>query len=371
MKTLILQCGIRQVKGGFEAIFPATGTDDPFAGEQGGGKPIVIKAQTKAKALTGLRRAISTAIKKHPSPTIQAAYAHDQLALEPGECHPGPPVSPMTHPPGKRISPPKGKSLAQKTAYLKSLKRFFTDTDHPLFRLNWDFRPCADQEIPACAFYEFARESQSMINLARSFKTTLGVSKNGHSHESNIMLCMAKDRLRVIADCLEFFPEVPWLSIPAKLRATAAAKIHAADLKTSIQQKLNPPFKLLRYQEADRGLIAINETGLIPGPLVCGTIQINLDANDQTIKRGFSAWLAKARKAHRNQNPSHTDHRGRDNTRDLLTALGAVRLMRVVELSVEDCAELIPQYFRISFYHHRQDWSEAKDRVQKITSRFR
>jgi hypothetical protein len=162
----------------------------------------------------------------------------------------------------------------------------------PLCKHEWDFRPCTDDEAPACWTYEFLREQSA-----------------GKPSIWKDMLGAFADPFYQMASLMDQFPKAPWLSIPKQDRLAALAGItrvvaHAAGIRQSAI--------LVGSKKIDTHI---------------STISLDLDwrKSDTMLKREFETKLLHLRGL---KIPSENAGGRKGSPRDNLKALAARRLLR-------------------------------------------
>jgi hypothetical protein len=184
----------------------------------------------------------------------------------------------------------------------------------PLSKHEWDFRPCADNEAPACWTYEFLREQSA-----------------GKPSIWKDMLGAFADPFYQMASLMDQFPKVPWLSIPKQDRLAALAGItRVVAHDTGVKQAAI----LLGSKKFDAHV---------------GTISMDLDwrKSNTMLKKEFEMRLPHLR----GLKVSNENAGGRKGSpRDNLKALAARRLLRHFRNDAERAIEHMDSQSVTSLY---------------------
>ena len=182
--------------------------------------------------------------------------------------------------------------------------------------------PAQRHELRVAIYYEYARESDSLRELARQYAALKGPKTNGADLLYAKPQALSDFTLIPFWNCIlwpEFFPHTPWLEIPASER-TKRIQSHV---------KKRPQEHLLRINESDQ--LAHYELPRRGGRCFLGTgenliLWLNwAEANNKEIVEVFAKWVRESRPK---RYPEPRGDASRENvTAALLTRLAVMRLL--------------------------------------------
>jgi hypothetical protein len=261
-----------------------------------------------------------------------------------------------------------------------------------LAREEYDFSGVADEELESCLYYEYFRESKAIIGEVNKIRKQIGALVNeqnlkvGDKISAKVTYTKATGHpaamiepviIALLASTPEF-PLRPWQSL-SKDAKRIMNDFYGRAFRTN-REKLaqeKPPLQIGAF-DPRLGTITLNDWKIRKLPkiyagmdrqalersIASGFFQINLSYRNEQLASAFRAWLDKIR-----PHPPEPvkERRGRNNQRDALNWLGALRL-RFHCRRLRDAEELIQPLMdtpNAMYYSDRKGWNRACESAVK------
>ncbi len=227
-------------------------------------------------------------------------------------------------------------------------------------RNQWDFSACLPSELASCWGYEFARECPEFRNkVARLRQQIEGNTFDAYFPEDSAR-CLFQtspqsELLKIARDCgvfpfCEQWPEQPYLSIDAPIRADRVARVSAHKL---------PHIQEIPHGDCDRE--PDHETTV-------ARFYINWTASNGQLLKEFDAWI----KASRPPGVQIAETRGKAGNESLwkkeLKALGALRLLREMDWTKAEVES--QKYLGDALFSNQSSWIRAGHDAEEAIQRF-
>ena len=252
-------------------------------------------------------------------------------------------------------------------------------------RYDWDFHALPSDQLQDCVWYEYARESSTIIEEVKAWRKCrrLKLSATEGERRLPVRQALLGQRLRILILCPEF-PAKPWQDILASERVKRINRRQEflAIFETHSSRKafevLDPLKYVLRVQAIIPRAQAAKEfpgfQDISFGGMHDVFCEIDFDQNEGRIIKDFAEWV---RRVKRKQAKHHDKDRTSRTCRELLKALGALRLLghyRQTEPSQEKAIWTATAYTETvsgkPLYSSRESWLKAVKSANKYMSQM-
>lgn len=252
-------------------------------------------------------------------------------------------------------------------------------TDIPLLHEDWNFDKCPDQELFACAFYEYARNSEYWLNkisAERKLPTWKGVVKELKTLTKNFDDLPWNDQIqrggKAHINFFRLFPEypsVPWLKIPPEKRSERI-KLLAKGFEFKCPPICPTSVEELRHKDEYESMVIYVNNTYYARVALCEVRPFSIcwKYSDADILAAFEQMLPKLRGS-----TAPVKRRGRSQCRPVvlrakLRELGAARLLKY--LSANAALIYTEQQTKQSLYTTIRSWRRAKHNAEQLLSLF-